>query len=67
MRCRHCQAGLNHVFLDLGYAPPSNAYLSEAELHAPEVTFPLKLYVCDQCWLVQTIDYSRADELFAHD
>lgn len=67
MKCRHCQAELEHVFLDLGYAPPSNAYLSKEALRAPEITFPLKLYVCDQCWLVQTVDYAEADELFSGD
>lgn len=67
MKCRHCRTELKHVFLDLGYAPPSNAYLSKEALCAPETTFPLKLYVCDQCWLVQTEDYSEADELFSGD
>ncbi len=67
MNCRHCCRPLEHVFLDLGFAPPSNAYLTEADLHVPETWFPLKLYVCDNCWLVQTIDYARADELFCHD
>jgi hypothetical protein len=67
MNCRHCGNPLEHVFLDLGFAPPSNAYLTEADLHAPETWFPLKLYVCDRCWLVQTEDYARADELFRND
>lgn len=67
MKCRHCQAELEHVFLDLGFAPPSNAYLSEEKLQAPETYFPLKLFVCDQCWLVQTEDYTKADELFSGD
>lgn len=67
MKCRHCGQPLEHVFLDLGFAPPSNAYLSEADLTAPELYFPLKLYVCEHCWLVQTLDFSRADELFSHD
>lgn len=67
MKCRHCNAELEHVFLDLGYAPPSNAYLSKAALRSPETTFPLKLYVCDQCWLVQTEDYTEAGDLFSHD
>jgi len=67
MNCRHCHSPLEHVFLDLGFAPPSNAYLAAAELKAPELYFPLKLYVCGQCWLVQTEDYARADELFSHD
>jgi len=67
MNCRHCHAPLNHIFLDLGYAPPSNAYRTEARLQMPEVSFPLKLRVCSQCWLVQTEDYAHADELFDSD
>jgi hypothetical protein len=64
MNCRHCQAPLQHVFLDLGSAPPSNAYLYAADLDAPERYFPLKLHVCTRCWLVQTEDYAQASELF---
>lgn len=64
MNCRHCQNKLEHVFLDLGFAPPSNAYLEEADLNKPEVYFPLKLYVCSICWLVQTADYASREELF---
>jgi len=67
MRCRHCKTELQQVFLDLGHAPPSNAYLSEAALRAPEMTYPLKLFVCDNCWLVQTEDYAEADKLFSGD
>jgi hypothetical protein len=67
MNCRHCNAPLQHVFLDLGSAPPSNAYLDAAELDAPEPCFPLKLHVCTRCWLVQTEDYARATELFDRD
>jgi hypothetical protein len=67
MNCRHCKAFLKHTFLDLGFAPPSNAYLSEEDLNHPEVYFPLKIRVCDQCWLVQTEDYVQADKLFSHD
>ena len=67
MSCRHCQGSLCHVFLDLGFAPPSNAYLTKADLHRPELYYPLKLYVCDRCWLVQTADYARADQLFQAD
>lgn len=67
MKCRHCQASLRHVFLDLGFAPPSNAYLSTAGLDQPEATYPLKLCVCDTCWLVQTQDHAHARELFSAD
>ncbi|ESW59801.1 MAG: SAM-dependent methyltransferase [Rhodobacter sp. CACIA14H1] len=62
--CRHCKAPLPHVFLDLGHAPPSNAYLAPERLNAPEMTFPLRLRVCESCWLVQTEDFTEADLLF---
>jgi SAM-dependent methyltransferase len=67
MNCRHCGTKLGNRFLDLGFAPPSNAYLTLGDLNAPEVHFPLRLFVCDQCWLVQTEDYSRPEELFRAD
>lgn len=64
MKCRHCGAELNHLFLDLGAAPPSNSYLSAEQLCGPEVAFPLRIQVCDECWLVQTEDYTDASDLF---
>ena len=64
MKCRHCANELKHTFLDLGFAPPSNAYLTRADLTKPERYYPLKLFVCESCWLVQTDDYTQADELF---
>ena len=64
MKCRHCSSELKHIFLDLGFAPPSNAYLGRDDLTKSEKYYPLKVMVCDQCWLVQTEDYARADELF---
>ncbi len=65
MNCRHCGAPLQHTFLDLGFAPPSNAYLTAEALSRPEKYYPLKIRVCDRCWLVQTEDYAQADELFS--
>jgi SAM-dependent methyltransferase len=67
MKCRHCGTPLTHIFLDLGCAPPSNAYLQAADLERPELYYPLKIMVCDRCWLVQTEDHARADELFHPD
>ena len=65
MNCRHCGSRLEHTFLDLGHAPPSNAYLSEADLGRPELYFPLKIMVCTTCWLVQTEDHALAEDLFS--
>lgn len=67
MKCRHCCSELNLPLIDLGAAPPSNAYLTEQTLHAAEKYFPLRVLVCSQCWLVQTEDYAGADELFSAD
>lgn len=67
MKCRHCATPLTHTFLNLGFAPPSNAYLTEADLSKSEKYYPLRTKVCDQCWLVQTEDYAQADELFNSD
>jgi len=67
MKCRHCGARLEHVFLDLGAAPPSNAYLNLEDLSRPETYYPLKIKVCDSCWLVQTEDYAGAADLFRSD
>ena len=67
MNCRHCEKPLKHTFVNLGFAPPSNAYLTEAELNKPEKYYPLKVKVCNHCWLVQTEDYAQADELFSSD
>ena len=66
-RCRHCRAPLTLTLADLGSAPPSNAYLSAEDLEAPEVWYPLRVLVCEQCWLVQTQDFARADTLFRPD
>ncbi len=67
MKCRHCGTPLTLMFLDLGCAPPSNAYLHAADLERPELCYPLKIMVCNRCWLVQTEDHARADELFCPD
>ena len=67
MNCRHCDALLGKAFLDLGFAPPSNAYLKKENLRAPEVTYPLRLCVCEACWLVQTEDYASAEGMFDAD
>lgn len=67
MNCRHCATPLEHVFLDLGFAPPSNAYVTPALMEQPERHYPLTLFVCARCWLVQTKDYVGVEELFSSD
>lgn len=53
MNCRFCGTELKHVFVDLGEAPPSNSYLNASQLDKPESYFPLKIFVCSNCFLVQ--------------
>lgn len=67
MKCRFCQTPLLDVFLDLGSAPPSNAFLRAEDLSAPELWFPLKLYTCAACHLVQVDEVQKHDALFSSD
>jgi SAM-dependent methyltransferase len=67
MKCRHCATPLQDVFLDLGSAPPSNAFLTVDTLGAPEAWFPLKLFTCRNCLLVQVDEVQSHAKLFAPD
>ena len=70
MKCRHCATALHDthdVFIDLGAAPPSNAFLHAADLARAEAHFPLKVLTCPVCWLVQTDELQRHDALFSND
>ena len=67
MKCRHCDTPLSDVFIDLGAAPPSNAFLREQDLALVESHFPLKVYTCHECRLVQVDEVQRHDALFSDD
>ena len=67
LKCRFCDSLLVNEVINLGHQPPSNAYLSADKLNQPEVTFPLKVYVCSSCWLVQLPEHTSAEHLFTHD
>lgn len=67
MNCRGCGASLNLPLIDLGTSPPSNAYLRAEQLEGAEQWVPLKVQVCQACWLVQTEDYTSAESLFDAD
>lgn len=64
MKCRSCQSHVDFELIDLGSAPLSNAYLTAVTLRRPEKWFPLRVLVCESCWLVQAEAYSRAAEIF---
>ena len=65
--CRHCGSPLEHTVIDLGHQPPSNAYLTADQLLKPEITYPLQVYVCTHCWLMQLPAHATAEELFTPD
>jgi trans-aconitate methyltransferase len=67
MKCRFCATQMQDVFLDLGSAPPSNAFLAADALSAPETWFPLKLFTCGTCRLVQVDEVQSHAALFAPD
>lgn len=67
MKCRHCNTNLILPLVDLGSAPPSNSYLTKNSLEHVEKWFPLKVMVCDSCWLVQTDENTGSLELFDHE
>jgi 2-polyprenyl-3-methyl-5-hydroxy-6-metoxy-1,4-benzoquinol methylase len=64
MKCRFCSNKVETVFIDLDNSPPSNSYLFKHQLNEPEVYFPLKIFVCDHCFLVQVDEYKKATEIF---
>lgn len=65
MNCRFCNTPLTQVFLDLGAAPASNSFLKPEELNRPEVYYPLKLFVCPDCFLVQVDEVKSSTEIFS--
>lgn len=67
MKCRFCGHTLEKVFIDLINAPPSNSYLTKEQLNEPEVYFPLRVFVCGHCWLVQIDEYKKSGEIFSED
>ena len=64
MNCRFCKTSLTDVFIDLVNSPASNSFLSKEELNEPEVFYPLKVYTCPKCFLVQVDEYKKSDAIF---
>jgi 2-polyprenyl-3-methyl-5-hydroxy-6-metoxy-1,4-benzoquinol methylase len=62
MHCRFCKTPLTHKVIDLESCPPANAYLTHP--NAVEAYYPLQVYVCSSCFLVQTLDYVSPGEIF---
>lgn len=64
LTCRACNSPLEEEVIDLGHQPPSNAYLNKEQLNKKEINYPLKVFVCTKCWLVQLPEHAQAKELF---
>jgi hypothetical protein len=64
MQCRFCKTELEHVFIDLGNSPASNSFLTREQLDEPEVFYPLRVYTCHNCFLVQLDEYKKSNDIF---
>src|SRR5580658_7749820 len=64
MQCRFCKQELTDVFIDLVNSPASNSFLTAGQLNEPEVFYPLKVYTCPNCLLVQVDEYKKSDAIF---
>ena len=64
MNCRFCNNKLIHEFVDLGFSPPSNAFLTAKQLNEPETFYPLKIMVCEKCFLVQIDEFAKHTDIF---
>ncbi|MGZ5135127.1 MAG: methyltransferase domain-containing protein [Flavitalea sp.] len=64
MQCRFCKTELEHIFIDLVNSPASNSFLSKEQLNEPEIFYPLKVYTCHHCFLVQIDEYKKSDSIF---
>jgi hypothetical protein len=62
--CRFCGSELQQVFLDLGLSPLANTYLKEEDLQREEPQFPLLVYVCGECFLVQLEEWESPENIF---
>jgi SAM-dependent methyltransferase len=64
MNCRHCNNTIDNVFCNLQTCPPSNAMMTEKQLELPEKYFPLKVFYCEKCWMVQVDELEKAEDIF---
>ena len=67
MDCRFCQAELKHVFMDLVNSPASNSFLTIGQLNEPETFYPLKVFTCHECFMVQVDEYKKSATIFNGD
>jgi hypothetical protein len=64
MKCRFCKTELEDIFIDLFNSPASNSFLTAEQLNEPETFYPLKVYTCHNCFLVQVDEFKKSDAIF---
>jgi len=67
MNCRFCNNTLTNTFIDLVNSPASNSFLTLEQLNEPENFFPLRVFTCDKCFLVQIDEYKQSEAIFNGD
>lgn len=67
MKCRFCQTELQHLFIDLNNSPAANSFLTVENLNEPETFYPLKVFTCHNCFLVQLDEYKKSGDIFNND
>ena len=65
VKCRYCQTPLKHSFVDLGMSPLANSYLEYKHLQQMEPFYPLHVYVCENCYLVQLPEFEVPENIFS--
>ena len=66
IRCRFCETPLEYSFADLGMSPLANSYLNLEHLQQMEPFYPLCVYVCENCYLVQLPQFATPEHIFSH-
>jgi SAM-dependent methyltransferase len=64
MRCRACNEKIKHLFVSLGSSPLANVYLTQNQLHREEHFYPLDVYLCHRCFLVQLPEFESPETIF---
>lgn len=67
MFCKNCKKKLNYNFAEMGFSPYANSYLNLNDLNKCEAYYPLRVFVCKKCFLVQTQDFANPEIIFSKD
>src|SRR6056300_303170 len=67
MFCKNCKKRLNYIFAEMGFSPYANSYLNFNDLNKYEAYYPLRVFVCRKCFLVQTQDFANPEIIFSKD